>query len=73
LDSSDDARRTLEVPAEGDGAAWDPHDVWRERVREARAHPSGVRIRVSDRVPPPSDGWDPLETWRERVMRPRRR
>jgi hypothetical protein len=74
LDTADDARRPVEVPGDGDEAAWNAHDVWRERVREARVRPSGVRVRVSGRtLPPAAGGWDPLETWRERVLRPRHR
>jgi hypothetical protein len=73
LDSSDDARRPIEVPVDGDDAAWDAHDVWRERVREARAQPTTPRVRVTGPLPAPSGGWDPLETWRDRVLRPRRR
>lgn len=74
MDSSDDARRPVEVPGDVDDGAWDAHDVWLERVREARTQAAGPRVRVSGRAPAPAgDGWDPLETWRERVLRPRRR
>ena len=74
MDCSDDAGRPVEVPATGDDGAWDAHEVWLERVREARASPVAPRVRVSGRAPAaPPEGWDPLETWRERVLRPRRR
>jgi hypothetical protein len=68
--SSDDARTGPEVPEEErETVAWDAHQVWRERVREARHSPPTQRVRDRDALSP---GWDPLETWRDRVLRHRR-
>jgi hypothetical protein len=70
-DSSDDVRTAPEVPDDDrETVAWDAHQVWRDRVREARRSPLAQRLRGKDELSP---GWDPLETWRDRVLGPRRR
>jgi hypothetical protein len=49
---------------------WDPHTVWRERVRapHAGSHKAGSIVLAE-----PTTGWDPHETWRLRVRGPRAR
>jgi hypothetical protein len=53
-------------------SGWDPHTVWRERVRDpqlaSKAHRSTQRITLPDH----SAGWNPLETWRLLLQRPRK-
>jgi hypothetical protein len=55
------------LPTDG----WDSHQVWRERVHEARRAPEGGTPAISLLIDQ-SAGWDPHETWRIRVQRPRR-
>lgn len=65
-----DARTTPEVPAPDD-AGWDSHQVWRERIREARtARPATTRPKTRPQTL--AEGWDPLQTWHDRVQRPRK-
>ncbi len=65
MDTSNDAADTREVPVPDEETGWDAHQVWRDRVREARR----------EKRPPPqtlAEGWDPLQTWHDRVLRPRK-
>ncbi len=67
----DDERQTAEVREDDrETVAWDAHQVWRERVREARRDPLQPGLESRRQISP---GWDPLETWRDRVLRPRSR
>jgi hypothetical protein len=66
LDTTNDARSTPEVPGPEE-TGWDSHQVWRERVREART------VRAANPRPQTiAEGWDPLQTWHDRVLRPRK-
>jgi hypothetical protein len=80
LSTANDARRTVD-PSDGatDAGGWDAHEVWRERVREARSRAARDPGRPPAAPPGPTPGrggdggWDPADTWRDRVLEPRRR